>query len=89
MAVDLQMKLASVSHLEELAIIKWISQLIDWGWPPRTKQLTSMTTHLLRCKSDFKSSMLDTQQNDDGRRSLCLAARASEGAQDGHGDKVV
>src|SRR5450432_4507289 len=42
------MQLLSVG--EEEAIVSWIKQLGEWGWPPRVLQLRKMATELLHAK---------------------------------------
>jgi hypothetical protein len=42
------MQLLSIG--EEEAIVGWIKQLGDWGWPPRVTQLRKMATELLQAK---------------------------------------
>ena len=38
--------------LEEASLVKWMTQLMNWGWPPTISQLERMATHLLTCKGD-------------------------------------
>ena len=40
--------------LEEASLIKWMTQLMNWGWPPCISQLNQMAMHLLICKGDHK-----------------------------------
>ena len=38
--------------LEEASLVKWMIQLMNWGWPPTISQLERMASHLLICKGD-------------------------------------
>jgi hypothetical protein len=38
--------------LEEASLVKWMTQLMNWGWPPTISQLERMASHLLICKGD-------------------------------------
>lgn len=38
--------------LEEASLVKWMTQLMNWGWPLSISQLERMATHLLICKGD-------------------------------------
>jgi len=43
-----------LSVLEKSSLVKWMTQLMNWGWPPTISQLERMATHLLVCKGDCK-----------------------------------
>lgn len=44
-----------LSPPEEDAIVRWIEQLIDWGFPPTVSQLTDLTNSLLHDRGDSSS----------------------------------
>ena len=41
-----------LSVIEERALIGWIEQMTEWGWPPRIQHLESMAKNLLNAKGD-------------------------------------
>jgi hypothetical protein len=40
--------------IEEQGIIRWLTQLLDWGWPASVAQLQEMASHLFRYRNDYK-----------------------------------
>jgi hypothetical protein len=38
----------------EQGIVRWFTQLLDWGWPASVAQLQEMAVYLLRYRGDYK-----------------------------------
>lgn len=43
-----------LTTLEERNIMRWLDQLIDWGWPASIAQLMKMATHICQRRNDWK-----------------------------------
>ena len=43
-----------LTPLEEANIMRWLDQLLDWGWPASISQLMKMATHICQHRNDWK-----------------------------------
>src|SRR4051812_30831366 len=43
-----------LTPIEEASILRWLDQLIDWGWPASIPQLQKMATYICLRQGDYK-----------------------------------